>query len=312
MTSAAALAVSLGTVLFSVLFCAWNWRKRRRELTETMEELERMIEAAERGEAPSALETGSGETLPSRLYAELQKLAAMYQAAERASRRQKEEVQQTVSDISHQLRGPMAGLLMYQEMLRDENLDKETRLRCLDVMEEQIQKLDFLVKALVKLSRLESAMIRMNRKEENLFQCLARAVASVSERAEKKHTQIHIDCPEGLILPLDAKWTSEAVVNVLDNAVKYMKEGGNVTIRAVPLELFVRVDITDQGPGIPEEDYSRIFQRFWRGPETGTQEGVGIGLYLTREIVTRQGGYVKVASCPGKGSTFSLYFQKRD
>ena len=141
---------------------------------------------------------------------------------------------------------------------------------------------------------------------------MAKKVFTVLAKAEKKHIQLSADCDSELTVKHDPKWTAEAIGNILDNAVKYMKEGGNVTIRAVPLELFVRVDITDQGPGIPEEDYSRIFQRFWRGPETGTQEGVGIGLYLTREIVTRQGGYVKVASCPGKGSTFSLYFQKRD
>ena len=108
----------------------------------------------------------------------------------------------------------------------------------------------------------------------------------------------------------DPRWTGEALGNVVNNAVKYTPAGGAVTLGAQMLEGFCRVDVTDAGPGIPEEEQGAIFDRFYRGAGTRTAEGLGLGLYLAREILTRQGGYIKVSSAPGKGSTFSLYLPR--
>ena len=105
----------------------------------------------------------------------------------------------------------------------------------------------------------------------------------------------------------DPRWTGEALGNVVNNAVKYTPAGGTVTLGAQMLEGFCRVDVTDGGPGIPEEEQGAIFDRFYRGAGTRTAEGLGLGLYLARAMLTRQGGYSKVSSAPAKGSTFSLY-----
>ena len=105
----------------------------------------------------------------------------------------------------------------------------------------------------------------------------------------------------------DPKWTEEAVCNLLDNAVKYTPAGGAVSLSVTAYELFCRLDVTDTGPGIKEAEQSLIFQRFYRSPAAGSTEGVGIGLYLCRQIAERQGGYIKVSSRVGAGSTFSLF-----
>lgn len=109
----------------------------------------------------------------------------------------------------------------------------------------------------------------------------------------------------------DSKWTEEAIFNLLDNAVKYTPSGGEVRISVTSYELFSAVHIRDTGPGIPEAEQPKVFQRFYRGIECQNEEGVGIGLYLVRQIAEGQGGYVKVSSEQGKGSTFSLYLPRK-
>ena len=108
----------------------------------------------------------------------------------------------------------------------------------------------------------------------------------------------------------DPRWTGEALCNVVDNAVKYTPAGGRVTISAQLLDSFCRVDVADTGPGIPEGEQGAVFDRFYRGAGTRSADGLGLGLYLAREILSKQGGYIKVASRPGEGSTFSLYLPR--
>ena len=108
----------------------------------------------------------------------------------------------------------------------------------------------------------------------------------------------------------DPKWTEEALCNLLDNAVKYTPVGGSVTVDVRPYEMFTAVCVRDTGPGIPETEQAAIFGRFYRGPDARQAEGLGIGLYLTRQIASGQGGYIRVKSAPGQGSTFSLYLPR--
>lgn len=108
----------------------------------------------------------------------------------------------------------------------------------------------------------------------------------------------------------DPKWTEEAVCNLLDNGVKYTPPGGAVTVSVTAYELFCRIDVTDTGMGLAEEEQAKVFQRFYRAPAARDGEGVGIGLYLVRQIAAGQGGYVKVSSQRGRGSTFSLFLPR--
>ena len=109
----------------------------------------------------------------------------------------------------------------------------------------------------------------------------------------------------------DSKWTAEALFNLLDNAVKYTPAGGKISVSVEQWEMYVKLDVADTGRGIPESWQAAIFRRFYREEEVHDQPGVGIGLYLAREIISRQGGYIKVTSEVGRGSTFSVFLPRR-
>ena len=168
-------------------------------------------------------------------------------------------------------------------------------------------KLDFLFQALIKTSRLETGAILLEKKDGLLFDTLAQAMSGIVYGAEKKHIAVTVDCPEDLHLSHDGKWTAEAIFNLLDNAVKYTPAGGRISVSVEKWEMYVKLNVTDTGKGISESNQASIFRRFYREEEVHDEQGVGIGLYLAREIITRQGGYIKVTSEIGKGSTFSVF-----
>ena len=171
----------------------------------------------------------------------------------------------------------------------------------------QIDKLDFLVQAMVKTSRLETGVIKLTKKTQNLYDTLAEAVVGIYTKAAQKQLDVRVECPETFLVSHDRKWSTEAIFNILDNAVKYTPPGGMISVSVERWEAYVKIDIADTGKGIPEEHYALIFQRFYREEEVHDEEGVGIGLYLAREIIYLQGGYVKVSSRQGNGSVFSVF-----
>lgn len=172
-----------------------------------------------------------------------------------------------------------------------------------------LEKLTFLTNSLMKMSRLESGLIRLKPEKNNLNEIVLQAVKTVYAKAKQKEITITFDCGEIPAAMLDFHWTAEAVANVLDNAVKYTPKGGLIELEIIEYPSYLRLDISDTGVGIPQEEQAEIFGRFYRGSRSAGIDGVGIGLYLTRDILSRQNGYIKVASGE-KGSTFSLFFRK--
>ncbi len=181
-----------------------------------------------------------------------------------------------------------------------------TRGQLLEKLWDIDEKLDFLFQALVKTSRLETGVIQLDKKPSRLFDTVAQAMSGIVYAAEKKEITVSVDCPEDLAVSHDSKWTSEALFNLLDNAVKYTPAGGKITVSVVLWEMYVEIKVADTGKGISESDQAAIFRRFYREEEVHEQQGVGIGLYLAREIITRQGGYIRLVSEPGRGSKFSI------
>ena len=129
------------------------------------------------------------------------------------------------------------------------------------------------------------------------------------EKAEAKNLKLEIKDTDARAL-IDKKWTQEAIVNIVDNAIKYT-DHGSITISTKDYEMFVCVDISDTGIGIPEEESAKVFQRFYRGSNVKFKEGVGIGLHLAREIISGGGGYIKLSSKFGEGTTFSVFLPKK-
>ena len=216
-----------------------------------------------------------------------------------------------VSDVSHQVKTPVSNLKMVTDTLLSKSVTEEEQREFLQGIRNQTDKLEFLFQALVKISRLETGAIRLEKKDAPLIDTLAFGCSGIVYAAEKKDICVTVDCPEDLCRSHDSKWTAEAVFNLLDNAVKYTPAGGAIQISVEQWEMYVKMSVSDTGKGIPESNQAAIFRRFYREEEVHEQQGVGIGLYLTREIVTRQGGYIKVVSEPGKGSEFSIMLPAR-
>lgn len=176
----------------------------------------------------------------------------------------------------------------------------------------QSDKLDWLIQSLIKLSRLETGMISLQQIEAKpLIQTLTQALSQIYAQAENKQITINIDCGTHILACHDVKWTSEALFNLLENAVKYTPHSGQISVLAESNEMFTCIHLTDTGLGIPSEEIPHIFKRFYRGKQAREFEGVGIGLFLSREIITAQGGHINVISETGKGTTFSVYLPQR-
>ena len=237
------------------------------------------------------------------------RLVRLYQIMQENRRRvdeERQELQMLVSDISHQVKTPVSNLKMATDTLLDRPMTEMERTDFIRGIRAQTDKLDFLFQALVKSSRLETGVIRLEKKPCHLFDTVAQAMSGIVYAAEKKQIVVSVDCPEDIILSHDSKWTAEALFNLLDNAVKYTPAEGIISVSVVQWEMYVEIKVVDTGKGISESNQAAIFRRFYREEEVHDQQGVGIGLYLARDIVTRQGGYIKVVSEPGQGSEFSI------
>ena len=229
-------------------------------------------------------------------------------AANRDLGRERERMAGLISDISHQTKTPVANILLYTQLLSEQELSPEGR-NCAAALEGQVEKLRALVDALVKTSRLEAGILALHPKAGPLAPMLEDAAAQFIPKAAEKGITLTLASTDAQAV-FDPKWTAEAVCNLLDNAVKYTPAGGTVTVEVIPYQMFCRINVTDSGPGIPEAERAKVFQRFYRSPAAYETEGVGIGLYLARQIAEGQGGYIKASSGPGRGSRFSLYLPR--
>lgn len=200
---------------------------------------------------------------------------------------------------------------MLNETLLERPVDEERRHDFLMATRSQLDKLDFLIQAMVKTSRLETGVIKLEKRNEPMADTLTSAINGILVSLEKKQIVLSVDCPDELSVSHDSRWTSEALFNLLDNAVKYTPAGGNIRVVVQDWEMYLRIDVSDNGRGISEREHAAIFKRFYREESVHDVDGIGIGLYLAREIITMQGGYIKVTSEVGKGSTFSVFLPQK-
>ncbi len=220
--------------------------------------------------------------------------------------KERADLQELISDISHQVKTPIANLKMIDATLLEQTMSPEKQREFLLAMGGQLDKLDFLMQAMIKTSRLETGVIALAPKVQPLYDTLAAVLGGILLNAEKKQIEVTVDCPETVSAAHDRKWTTEALFNILDNAVKYTPEGGKIHVSVACWEMYVKIDISDTGIGIPEQHQGTIFKRFYREDSVHDAPGIGIGLYLARQIITRQAGFIRVISEVGAGSTFSV------
>lgn len=290
---AAAVAVAIVVVL-------WDRHRVRR----TMDGLSDLVERAMSG---ASCEETFDESRRSALETHLARYLAASQLSARRLAQERDRIEQLLSDISHQTKTPIADLLLYTELLAEEDLTDQGHTM-VGELHAQAEKLRFLIDALVKLSRLETGVLALRPQRETLRSLLEEVCARYRPRAEAKGLALILEDGDADAV-CDAKWTVEAVGNLVDNAIKYT-ERGEIRLFVRSYELFSCLCVADTGMGIAEEDQAQIFRRFYRAPAAARTEGVGLGLHLTREIAAGQGGYVRVSSVVGKGATFSLYLPR--
>ena len=295
--------MSYAIVVVSILIAAgvvfWYRRRTRRIL----ENLSRMLDMAMQGDFT---EDSFDESLLSALESKLAHYLAASTVSARNVQAEKDKLKALIGDISHQTKTPIANILLYTQLLSEQ----PGNTACLDALEGQTKKLQSLIDALVKTSRLESGAIALRPVPGKLLPMLESAVSQLAPKAAAKGIPIVLEATDADAV-FDPKWTEEAIYNLLDNAVKYTSAGGAVRVTVTAYQMFSAIHVSDTGPGIAEEEQPRVFQRFYRGAEHAEEEGVGIGLYLVRQIAEGQGGYVKVSSQVGVGSTFSLYLPRK-
>lgn len=289
-------------IIALILFAAFiYWRTER-----ILKSMEKMLDSAIND---TFSESDFTESTLSKLEAKMYRYLSAGKTAKNQIVNERNAVKELVSDISHQTKTPLSNILIYTQLLQETDSLGGDSKELLSQIENQTEKLNFLIQALVKTSRLENGIISVIPQETGISRIFDNI--DYNAAAEKKSIVLLFEKIPDLKAEFDLKWTTEAVSNIIDNAIKYTPCGGRVTVSAADYEMFVRIDVADTGIGIKEEDSARIFNRFYRSAQASGEKGVGIGLYLAREILTKEGGYIKVTSEPEKGSVFSIFLPKK-
>lgn len=295
-----------------------------------IERLDQMLDDALNG---TFSESSYDETKLSRLESKWKEFLGTSVLSNQNLEAERHRLEQFISDISHQTKTPMTNIKMYTELLCEEIKilqakeggqgasdpgDISASLSRIEKYSAEIrrqnERLEFLIDSLTKLSRLESGTLEVVANKSRVNELVESGIAAVKAKAGTKEISITTADVEGdtpLTASFDMKWTLEALINVLDNAVKYSPEGGKIEVKLSETEMYVAIHVIDEGRGISEEEATKIFGRFFRGSEVQQDDGVGIGLYLTREILSKEDGYIKVITNEVReGGEFVLYLRK--
>lgn len=298
----------IGITVCLAFFCAgmmWRIRRIKKDVFDFADRLERNLDALLSGKEMEKMEE-TQDTLFGKINEKLRMTAHVWKRRDVESVRKKQQMKELISDISHQIKTPIANQRIYLEILRQEITDQNLK-EFLEHLERQTDKLEFLFRSMVKMSRLENGIIQIRKEAISLRDTVGKAISAIVPSAVNKGIEIYVKAEENILVPHDRKWTEEAVYNLLDNAVKYTPQGGRIEVFIKKREIFTEISVKDTGKGIQAEHQAQIFRRFYREPDVHTQEGLGIGLYLARKIIELQKGYIEVSSEPGEGSDFQIY-----
>lgn len=293
--------------LVCAAFCAWFIRRCRENMKKQYEILLQRLDKILGGEK---LEAVYDESLDAAVSDRLNRIMEISQMRKETAEEERDVVKSLISDISHQIRTPLSNITLYTGLLK-ETLTEENACRLSDKIEKNAEKLELLMQELVKSSYAEQGLIEINPQEVSLDALIKKGCQLVELKALKKSIRISASY-HGYGCFADSRWTEEVLANLLENAIKYSPQGSEVLVDSVLYESFVCVRIEDKGIGIPEEEQGKIFQRFYRGSNVKEEQGFGIGLYLAREVLNRQGGYIKVKSVPDRGTAVHVFLPRRD
>lgn len=242
------------------------------------------------------------------LFGRVEQLALSLQARSEAERRAKEFLREMISDISHQLKTPLAALNMYIEIMEEEAGQEDTVRRFTEKSMRSLDRMEQLIQSLLKMARLDTGNIVFEKRQCFVSEVVSQAVEELSERAAREGKRIMTEgMPEEMVC-CDPAWTQEAVGNLVKNALDHTETGGTVRIVWKRSPVMMRLTVADDGCGILPEDIHHIFKRFYRSRNAGDRQGIGLGLSLSKLIIEGQGGSLSVESRPGEGSVFCVAF----
>lgn len=300
---AACLLLCLAALVVNTAYFLRQWRK-----------MDRILDSFQQGKLQG---DGDGitdtmdlqETRESRVVSQLRRILTSARFREEQAVGEKDQVMELLSDLSHQLKTPLANIVMDTELLQDPAIggDEARRGAFLEHAKSQADKMQWLMASLLKASRLENGMIQFSVEPAGIKETIARAFGAVYGQAAAKGIALVAEEFADFKLLHNPKWTAEALTNLLENAVKYSPENSSIRVSLTRLDLYTKITVTDEGIGIPEKEYNLIFRRFYRGEGVAQQEGSGLGLYLAQLIARHENGYITVTSKVGQGSSFSLF-----
>lgn len=241
-----------------------------------------------------------------RMFASVEQLATMLQAKSDTEHKTKEFLKSTISDISHQLKTPLAAITMYQEIIADEPDNEEAVRKFSGKIGMSLKRMEDLIQSMLKITRLDTESIVFEKNEYNVSELISRSISELTDRAGKEQKQIIIEGnPEQLVI-CDLEWTSEAVGNLVKNALDHTKPGDTIRISWEQTPAILRLFICDTGAGIAPDDIHHIFKRFYRSKHSLDTQGIGLGLPLAKSIIEGQGGLLSVQSKLNEGTIFTI------
>ena len=243
-----------------------------------------------------------------RLFHEVNSLVTMADAHADSERRAKEFLRRTISDISHQLKTPIAALNIYNGILQQETADAATVREFTSLSEQELDRIESLVQSLLKMARLDAGAITLERSPENVFDLLEHIKRQYSFRAEQEGKEIVLEGDEQTVFSCDRTWLTEAIGNLVKNALDHTAQGDRILVRWQQSPCLTQITVEDTGSGIHSEDLYHIFKRFYRSRFSKDMQGVGLGLPLAKSIVEAHQGSIEVHSKLGQGTAFTLNF----
>ncbi len=297
------IIICMSLVILVLLYLLYTERKRTNN---TLIKIEKMLDRASKKEN---VLVEYDESFLSFIELKFRDFLLSHRISEESLKLEKQKVEMLVSDISHQVKTPLSNIILYTSLLKENNVSEEDKLY-LENIEKQSKKLDFLIKSLFKISYLENGIFELNIREHSVKKLIEEVTTQHIERIKSKNMNLELEIIDESAM-FDIKWTIEALSNIVDNSIKYGNDNGKIIIKVVSYELFVRIDVIDDGKGIAEAEKEKVFSRFYRSKDVHDSEGLGIGLYLAREIVNLEGGYIKLDTSQENGVMFSVFLPKR-
>lgn len=249
---------------------------------------------------------GSGTLF--QLFSSVDRLATALKAKGETEQKSRDFLKNTISDISHQLKTPLAALTMYQEIISGEPDNPRTVSNFAEKEGQALERMEQLIQTLLKITRLDAGSIIFEKELYTMPELIRQAEQALTVRAEKEEKSIITNGDKEEMILCDLQWTGEAIGNLIKNALDHTKSGGHIWISWERSSTMLRVSVKDDGEGIAPEDIYHIFKRFYRSQNSPDTKGVGLGLPLAKSVIEGQGGVLSVQSEKGEGTIFTASF----